>query len=151
MQYQNHTKWTIKLGSYLRYLISICFILSPSLSFAETMICTTYEYIGFTPEKGFENYEIKADDKTYISITDKILAMNTSDTAAKLFEQNSTYSSEILGLVNRKFVMTNEFATEVVIVDGKECFYGDKETKMVNRSTTFENAVYAQMLSCTCN
>lgn len=135
----------------MKHLILIISMAAPTFGFAEEMTCSTSEYIGYTTEKGLEKYDIKADDKSYISITENILAINTSDTAAKLYKQNGTYSSGILGLINRKFVATDEFATDVVIVGGKECAFGDAEIRTVNRSVTFTDAIYSQLLSCECN
>ena len=133
----------------MRYSILIIAILWPSLSFAEQMVCTTSEAVGYSPRNGFEKLDIQAGEKAYIAITDDILAVNMSDTPAALYKQINTYSSETLGTINRKYVKVDKYNAEVVFVDGKECF--DRETRMVNRSVTFNDAVYSFMLSCNCN
>lgn len=103
----------------MRYLFLVFSIIVPTFVSAERMVCSTSAYVSYDAKSGLEEYDIEADDRTYVSITDNILAMNDNDSAAELFKQNSTHSNDILGLRNRKFISTDEFATHVVIVSGK--------------------------------
>ena len=134
----------------MRYLIIIAALFIPTLATAEMMVCSTSAYVSYDASKGLEKYDIEADVKTYISITDNILAMNDSDDAAALFKENSRHTNDILGLRNRKFISTDEYAADVVIVGGKECSFGDKEPREVNRSVTFLDTVFVRTLSCKC-
>ena len=138
----------------IRWFAFVLCLILPSWGWAEPerMICAIVADHYFELGKELETNIANDDEKTlYISIQDEILAINYEASSARIFRQNHEASSDILGIINRKFVGMSEFAIDVIVVGGKECSFGDKEPRNATWMSTYDDGFLSSVFSCTCN
>ena len=116
------------------------------------MICAIVADYYFELGKELETNIANDDEKTlYISIQDEILAINYEASSAHIFRQNHEASRDLLGMINRKFVSMSDYSIDVIVVDGKECSFGNKNPRDVTWVATFPDGFISSVLSCTCD
>ena len=115
----------------------------------ERMICASIA------DHIFENGKLKTlevtDQKLFIAIDGDILAINSEESSAHIFRQKHAASSDLLGIINRKFVGMSDFAIDVIVVGGKECSFGDKEPRNATWISTYDDGFISFVFSCTCD
>ena len=132
-------------------MILILAIVAPSMSIAENLLCTALIGFDYAQDTGLKKAIIEEEEKIYVSINKEVLAINAGNSYASIYKLNNSYSSGIVGLINRKFINIEDYATDIVVIKGKECSYGDTETRSMTWTTTFADAVFASVLSCKCD
>ena len=116
------------------------------------MICAIVADHYFELGKELETNIANDDEKTlYISIQDEILAINYEASSAHIFRQKHEASRDLLGMINRKFVSMSDASIEVIVIDGKECSFGNKNPRGVTWVATFPDGFISSVLSCTCD
>ena len=128
----------------MRYCALILMLIAPSWAGAEPekMECSlieAFEYTAGTPHK--RDFSA-ADNKTFITIEDDVLAINYNDTGADIFTQRN----------GRIFIKTSDESLYVytIVLGGSACTFGDKDEREVSYVMIDSEYTYTEMLRCSC-
>jgi len=128
----------------MRYFALILMLIAPSWAGAEPekMECSlieAFEYTAGTPHK--RDFSA-ADNKTFITIEDDVLAINYNDTGADIFTQRN----------GRIFIKTSDESLYVytIVLGGSACTFGDKDERKVSYVMIDSEYTYTEMLRCSC-
>jgi hypothetical protein len=126
----------------VRYIALILMLIAPSWAWAEPeqMECSLIEAFDYELGKAHEKDESAADNKTYITIEDDVLAINYDDSGAEIFKR----------IKNRLFIKSYDYSVSTIVIEGSVCRFGDKKERKVAYVTTLDDGTYTEMLSCTC-
>ena len=132
-------------------LLTISLILGATAVVAsdEEMICKSLDWQNYEVGKPVESSQGEP-EKTYIAISDGILAMNYQDNTAQILKLVDVHEREILGVVNRKFIKASDFNLQVVIIGGARCSIEDKDQRKVLWVRIYEDGYESEALSCAC-
>ena len=117
-------------------------LIAPSWAWAETerMECSLIEAFDYEVGKAHEKDESAADNKTYITIEDDVLAINYEDSGAEIFTR----------INNRLFLKSWTYSVSTIVIKGGACSVKDKKEREVAYVSTFSDGTYTEMLTCTC-